>query len=101
MAHRVTLTPSGQTFVVADGQTLLEGARGAGIPMAWGCGVGACRTCAVRVTAGRISMPPGTALDDELLRAHLILPCVAVPRSDVALELAPRGGWVAPLPWTD
>jgi len=101
MAHRITLLPSGKVIPCPDGHTVLQAARATGETLPWGCGVGACRTCAARVHAGRISMPPGTALTDDHLRAHIVLPCVAVPRSDVTLEVGGRVGLLTPLPWTD
>lgn len=82
-------------------EPLLQAARRAGIPLPWGCGVGACRTCAARVHEGHVRMPPGTALTDAHLQQHLILPCVARAGSNLVIEVGRHVGLLDPLPWTD
>jgi len=101
MSYRVTVHPGPRSFTVGEGQTILDGATAAGLDLPWGCGVGACRTCCARLRSGHVSMPPGTALDRTHLEARLVLPCVAVPRSDLELDVGDRVGLLTPLPWTD
>lgn len=90
---------SGPSFAATTGETLLDAARRAGIPMRAGCRVGACRTCCAQLVEGAIRMPPGTALTAADLDEELILPCVAVATTDVVLD--DRQRWRTPLPWTD
>lgn len=95
----------GVTFDVEPGESILDAARRAGQPMIAGCRTGACLTCAARLVHGRVHMPEGTALTAEMVRAHVVLPCVATVSSDVSLVVGRPG---KPLlhrrllrPWTD
>lgn len=101
IAYRITIAHRGLAFDALPDETLLQAARRAGITLPWGCGVGACRTCAARLLSGHIRMPPGTALTAEHLAAHLVLPCVAKAGSDLEIEVGDHVGLLTPLPWTD
>jgi ferredoxin len=101
VAYIVTLVDRGERFEVEPGETLLAAARRAGVRLPWGCGVGACRTCAARLISGRARMPPDTALTSAHLADHLVLPCVAQAASDLEIRVGTKIGLLTPLPWTD
>jgi CDP-4-dehydro-6-deoxyglucose reductase len=89
MAHQVTLQPSGRSFAVAAGATILEAALDAGINLPYGCKNGACGACKGKVLAGRVDL--GIAQDSVLPAdervAGMALFCCAKPMSDVTLEV--------------
>lgn len=89
--YRVTLLGRDVTFPIRSDQTVLEAAESAGVTLLAGCRHGACRTCAVRFRGGRVHLPEGTALTPEMLRDHIVLPCVMTVSSDVLLEPGPPG----------
>jgi len=89
MAHQVTLQPSGHTFSVADGATILEAALDAGINLPYGCKNGACGACKGKVLAGTVDL--GAAQESALPATERVagfaLLCCAKPLSDVTLEV--------------
>ena len=89
MAHQVTLQPSGHSFSVNDGATILEAALDAGFNLPYGCKNGACGSCKGKVLSGQIDH--GTAQDDALPAAErtsgMALFCCAKPLSDLSLEV--------------
>jgi ferredoxin len=93
-AHMLRVEPGGLTLPVAQGQTLLEAAVAAGVPLPRSCRNGTCRACIAQVLHGRVHHRiewPGLSADE--LSAGWVLPCVAVADSDVVLvqtELACR-----------
>lgn len=88
MAHQVTLQPSGHTFSVADGVTILDAALDAGFNLPYGCKNGACGTCKGKVIAGQVDH--GAAQEDALPAAEraagMALFCCAKPLTDLTLE---------------
>lgn len=65
-SHRVLFQPDGRTVQVADGSTLVEAAREAGIHLNSPCGgTGACGNCKVQLTSGDA---PVTQAERERLR---------------------------------
>ncbi len=88
MAHQVTLRPSGHTFPVADGLTILEAALDAGINLPYGCKNGACGACKGKVLTGQVDH--GAAQDSALSEAERAagqaLFCCAKPHADLELE---------------
>lgn len=104
-AYRVTLLPDEIVFDGEADQTMLEAAEAAGVRMIAGCRTGACLTCAVRHVEGRVHLPSGTALTDEMLAAHVILPCVTTAEGEVVVQTGRRGKTLLHprhlRPWTD
>ncbi len=89
MAHQVTLRPSGHSFGVADGVTILEAALDAGINLPYGCKNGACGACKGKVLAGEVDLggaQDGALPADERV-AGMALFCCAKPLSDLTLEV--------------
>jgi len=62
--------------------TLLTFAESLGLPMASGCRVGQCESCAVRLVAGTVRHLDGSEPEDPAI----CLACQAVPLEDVVLE---------------
>jgi ferredoxin len=85
-AWRALLQPSGRAFAAAGEHTLLESAAAAGIELASSCRNGTCRACLRPLLSGevryRIDWP---GLLPEERTGGWVLPCVAVPQSDVVL----------------
>lgn len=105
MSWRVHLPQRDESFPIEDGETLLDAAERAGVPIIAGCRYGACLTCAARLRTGKVHLPEGTALTEEMLAAHVVLPCVTTVSSDVELDVsAPDRTLLHPRfirPWTD
>jgi CDP-4-dehydro-6-deoxyglucose reductase, E3 len=97
--HEITLVPSGRTFSAAAGQTVLGAAIAAGVPIAYSCKNGMCRTCRGRVASGAID--PGRVGAEYLgpaeRRQGYALLCQAKPLSDCTIEMA-LAATSAPLP---
>jgi ferredoxin len=83
----VTIEPGGWRIAAAAGATLLHTAEAAGLTLPSSCRNGTCRTCLCRLTAGSVRYLvewPGLSIEEK--RDGFILPCVAVPESDVVLH---------------
>ncbi|WP_126447059.1 CDP-6-deoxy-delta-3,4-glucoseen reductase [Sulfuricystis multivorans] len=89
MAHQVTLQPSGHSFSVADGATILEAALDAGIHLPYGCKNGACGACKAKVLRGKVDLGAAqeSALPADERVAGMALMCCARPLSDVIVEV--------------
>ena len=83
------LHATGEVFVAPSDQPLLLAAQQAGIDLPSSCRNGTCRACRCQLTSGSVVYQiawPGLSLDEK--RSGLILPCVALPTSDVMLAPA-------------
>lgn len=88
----LTLEPSGRRIVAPGGQSLLQAGLHAGIRLPSSCRNGTCRACMCQLLRGvvRYSVEwPG--LSAEELRDGCLLPCVAMPLSDVVMAQVPIG----------
>jgi ferredoxin len=65
---------------------LLDFAEGNGIPMESGCRIGTCGSCKVRLISGTVTMETEDGLEDADKANRMILPCVAVPESDLVIK---------------
>lgn len=84
----VVVEPKGFRFEAGDSKSLLESARLAGIVLPSSCRNGTCRECMCRMIGGRVKYRiewPGLSADEKA--EGYILPCVALPESDLALEV--------------
>jgi ferredoxin len=83
----VRLEPAGVAFPVPPGADLVSAARAAGWRWPKSCRNGTCRTCRARVLSGtavhRIDWP---GLSREELAEGWILPCVALPQTDLVID---------------
>ncbi len=93
---KVTLAGQGWTFDAQASQTVLQAAEQAGVRLPSSCRNGTCRTCICRAASGTVRYLiewPGLSLDEK--RDGYILPCVALPTSDLTIE-APAASLVQP-----
>ena len=83
--HRVRIAALEREFDAREDESVLAAARRAGVRVIAACGGrGSCGSCMVRVTQGRIHRE-GEGSHKKWLRA-----CRVQPRSDLALDVAPR-----------
>ncbi len=87
-SFKVTVQPSGRSFAVEPGETILAAAIRQGIGMPYGCRDGACGSCKCRKLEGEVRLREH--LDDALNAQEeaqgIILACSAWPQSDVVIE---------------
>jgi len=91
MPYQITFQPLGRRATAAEGQTILEAAHDAGVPLASVCGgAGTCGRCQVRLVRGTVSplgddeaalLPPGE------IAAGYRLACQARVLSDLEMEV--------------
>lgn len=90
MAYTVRLIKSGLSFVVEDGETILEAAENAGIVLSYSCRGGTCRSCMTRVLSGCAEHDPEYADELSIDRSEIAdgfrLLCSTLACSDVELE---------------
>jgi len=67
-------------------ESLLELAEEKGIDIESACRQGFCGTCKTRLLSGEVDMEVTDGLEDEDFKQNMILPCVARPKSNIALE---------------
>jgi CDP-4-dehydro-6-deoxyglucose reductase len=89
MGFKVTLQPSGHTFEVPDGTTVLNAGLDAGFAMPYSCRAATCRTCRARVAEGKVDYGRAHAayLSDEEKAKGYALMCAAKPLSDLVVEV--------------
>ena len=89
MPYQVTLKPSGHSYTVADGDTLLAAGIAAGCNLPYSCRAGMCRTCRGTIITGTVDYGD---VEERFLtteqRAHgQVLLCRARPLSDLMVEV--------------
>ena len=62
MSYKVTIQPSGHEYVLAENETVLDGALRNGIMFPYSCRGGSCGTCFGKVLSGDIDFPDGALL---------------------------------------
>jgi ferredoxin len=93
---KVSLTVQGWDFDADGSSTVLMAAQRAGIRLPSSCRNGTCRTCICHMGGGSVRYLvewPGLSADEK--REGYILPCVAVPQSDLQLAV-PAARRIAP-----
>jgi ferredoxin len=102
--HRfnILIDPEGLRYEAPGDRPVLQSAREAGLAMPSSCRNGTCRTCMCRLLSGEVAYRiewPGLSADEKA--EGFILPCVALPLTDLVIEskrtldlrtLDPRGG---------
>jgi CDP-4-dehydro-6-deoxyglucose reductase len=88
MSFQVTVRPSGRTFTVEPGETVLAGALRQHVGLPYGCKNGACGSCKGKVLAGQVELGPHQqkALPPEDAVTGHTLFCQAQPLSDLEIE---------------
>ena len=89
MSHKVTLKPSGHTFDVEEGKSILQAGLDAGLMMPYSCRTGVCRTCRGTIREGRVDygMVHPTYLPDTDKAKGFALLCQAKALSDLVIEV--------------
>ena len=84
---KVQFLKSGKTLEW-DGtfENILEMAEANGIEIENVCRIGVCGTCKVRLVSGKVAMEMEEGLSDEDRQQNRILPCVAVPETDLVID---------------
>ncbi|HHH13813.1 MAG TPA: CDP-6-deoxy-delta-3,4-glucoseen reductase [Thiolapillus brandeum] len=87
MSFEVTIAGSGHRFEVDEDETILDAAIRQDIGLPYGCRNGFCGACLATLVEGEVEYPDGEP--DKLIDAaeDACLPCQAVPRSDLVLEV--------------
>jgi ferredoxin len=86
--YSVVIEPKGFRFEAAASGTLLESARLSNVVLPSSCRNGTCRECMCRMISGRVKYRiewPGLSADEKV--EGYILPCVALPESDIVLDV--------------
>lgn len=87
MTFKVQLEPSGRSFDVQEGETLLEAALRANVGLPYGCRSGCCGACAAKLSQGEVHYPDGEPPAMGGLSADMCLPCMAHATGDVVLQV--------------
>jgi len=83
--YRVTFARSGVTVEVGEDERVLAAGLRAGIPLAYSCRQGMCKTCMVPVQ-GIIDQSHAYIISEQELAEGYALICVGRPRSDLLVE---------------
>lgn len=88
-AGHVVRLPSGKTFEVASGETILEAGLRQNVGLPYGCRNGACGSCKGSLVGGSVDYGAHQArtLTDEEKAAGKLLLCCAKPLTDVELNV--------------
>jgi ferredoxin len=87
MAFKIEFRKSGKTLEwESSSGNLLDFAEENGIQMESGCRIGTCGSCKVKLISGTVTMETEEGLEDADKANGMILPCVAVPESDLIIE---------------
>ena len=89
MTHRVTLKPSGHTYQVDEGKTVLQAGLDAGYMLPYSCRAGVCRTCRGTIVEGKVDYGAvhATYLPDSDKAKGYALLCQAKPLTDLTVEV--------------
>ncbi len=88
MTFQISIQPSGRSFSVEPGETMLAAGIRQGIGLPYGCKDGACGSCKCRKLSGTVTLGAhqAKALSAEEEANGFVLTCCGVPHSDVVLE---------------
>jgi len=92
--HEVRLDPSGHTFTVRPGETILEAALRQNIGLPYGCRNGACGACKGILRSGELRYDDyqERALHDSERAAGKALTCCTHPLTDIVFEVRELSG---------
>ncbi|MFC2972824.1 CDP-6-deoxy-delta-3,4-glucoseen reductase [Azotobacter bryophylli] len=88
MKFHVDIQPSGQTFGLDAGRTILDGALAEGLMLRHSCRTGACGSCKGKIASGSVDHgeSPLSVLPEAERAAGLALFCCARPTSDLVID---------------
>lgn len=75
-----------RTMEYAEGDTVLESARRAGLNPPFSCEAGNCATCMAFLKEGSVTMRANEALEPDEVEEGFILTCQSVPDGDVIVD---------------
>jgi len=87
-SFRVRLDPSGQSFSVAPGESVLNAALRQGVTLQYGCRQGNCSSCKYFLTEGEVDFGPASpySLSEREREEGWALLCCATPLEDLEIE---------------
>ena len=86
--HKIKFLPTERSFSVAENQTILEAAMGAGIHINASCsGNGTCGKCRIKIIGGQIKSAPHPKIDDVDYEAGIRLACQSFIEGDATVEI--------------
>lgn len=87
MSPKVTFKKSGKSVEWDKKyESLLELAEANGVNIESECEQGFCGTCKTKLISGQVNMESTDGLETEDGEQNMILPCVAIPETDVVLD---------------
>jgi CDP-4-dehydro-6-deoxyglucose reductase, E3 len=88
MTFKISIQPSGHSFPVDAGQTILDAAIHHGFTLPYSCRDGVCGVCMGKIISGSVDYGKhqGFALNDANKAAGMALFCCATPLSDLVIE---------------
>lgn len=81
-----SFTRSGKKVLLAAGQTVLESAEGAGVPIEYACRQGYCGICKVKLLSGAVTMEVDDSLTPLDRSSGMILACQAKASADISVD---------------
>jgi len=81
-AMELTLGGARQTVSIAQGQTILQAAKAAGLKPPFSCQSGVCGVCRATLVSGDVHMRARMALEDTDISNGAILTCQSLPTTD-------------------
>lgn len=87
MMFTVRIEPSGHSFSVARGETILDAALRHNVGLPYGCRNGRCGSCMATLVEGDVGYPDENIVALEGAAADACLVCQAIPASDLVLEV--------------
>jgi CDP-4-dehydro-6-deoxyglucose reductase len=97
-SYIVTVQPDGRRFGVESGETVLHAALRQDVALAWGCRFGGCGACLVKLRSGHIRYEENElplVLTEGDAQADEIAICLAIPTSDIVIEIPEAGAGTA------
>lgn len=83
----VQLGDRAHAVIVQPGETILDAALAAGLPMPFSCTLGGCGACKVALRAGAVDMEEPNCLTPAERAAGHVLTCVGRPLGPVTIEV--------------
>lgn len=89
MGFQVVLRPSGHSYDVPAGTTVLDAGLASGLNMPYSCRAGNCKTCRGKIVQGTVDYgnAHGSYLTEEQKQKGFALLCKAKPLSDIEVEV--------------
>lgn len=88
--REIILSPSGHTFVVEPGETILEAALRSGYAVNYHCANGTCGDCRAKIVEGVVAenLPFDYVFKGEDRNNPMLLMCRSIPGSDMTIEVS-------------